>query len=207
MSRQSPTGFVFSMAVEIAAVVVIVSFLPRVDLRPSATAADGTYAPANAGQPAAAEPVLSRLDWKSTGRVSAEPPTRETSYYQRPAAPSQPESRQARSLPSREAPPLIDVDSARPQYVEQRLDRASQQLVNSVGSYVAQAAGNLVNFQSASASPPLQTSSSVTPAFSPTAILPPATTPQPTYSAPPVMPSRRQGTGSFSTQPRPWIRY
>ena len=38
MSHRSPTGFAFSMIFEIAAVVIIVSLLPRFDLRPVATA-------------------------------------------------------------------------------------------------------------------------------------------------------------------------
>jgi hypothetical protein len=177
MSRSSPTGFAFSILFEIAAVVVIVSFLPRVDLRPMASAAAGQDASQpgfNAGQ--SVDSPVSPVNW-TTPSVSREPAGRETSYYERrrvqdvaPAATG--------SFPVQPAPPLIELEpqrtefAQRPQYVEQRLDRASQQLVNSVGTAVVSAADNWLR-------PP--------PAANPTARpLPAAMTP---------------------VQPRPWIRY
>src|SRR5687768_8514146 len=100
MSRQSPTGFVFSMVVEIAAVVVIVSFLPRVDLRPAATAADDNYS-----QRRKVEPALSPLAWRAIDKDSTQHPTRETSFYARSAADLATKSQPASSVPRREPPP------------------------------------------------------------------------------------------------------
>jgi hypothetical protein len=137
MSRQSPFGFTFSMLIEIAAVVAIVSYLPRIDLRPSATAADVPQR-VNGDFALQVPAALSTIRFSPPERAEAAP--RETSFYQ-PRLLTSPET--APSAPrqsSREAPPLIAVDADRPQYVAEHLDRASQQLVNSVGSAVANAA-------------------------------------------------------------------
>lgn len=215
MSRQSPLGFVFSMVIEIAAVVAIVSFLPRVDLRPPAIAAADTNLVRRSNTPSITQDALvSPASWTSADRGNGELPTRETSYYQRPANTNQLNSSQPTSSPSfptRAVPPLIEVDASTPQYVEQRLDRASQQLVNSVGSYVAQAAGEFVNYPARSASP------STSPAFpigngpitppAPVAVAPSTTAPQLTFAPPQAMPARRSTSGSAPTQPRPWLRY
>jgi len=198
MSRQSPIGFVFSMVVEIAAVALIVSLLPRVDLRPAAVATN-----------AVSDPAISHVGWTMPQSIAANPPSRETSYYERrspQAAPvSSPPSQPALTLPRREPPPLIEVDPARTGYVEQRLDRASQQLVNSVGSAVAQAAGDWLPPPPNTLSPSMQPSGPISPASQ--AVLPPA----PTYNRAPVPNPRAIARdprgGSFQTQPRPWIRY
>ena len=186
MSRSSPTGFAFSILFEIAAVVVIVSFLPRVDLRPLASAVAGqspTQPSFHSNPPVDA--AVSPVAW-TTPSIRREPAGHETSYYERHTANSgsRPTQAPAGSFPVQPAPPLIELEqqrvdipqraevSQRPEYVEQRLDRASQQLVNSVGTAVTNAADNWLR-------------------------PPPAT--QPGF--------RRQPTIPTPTQPRPWIRY
>jgi hypothetical protein len=178
MSRSSPTGFAFSILFEIAAVVVIVSFLPRVDLRPlaSAAAGQGPAPPAfHANEPV--DSAVSPVGWTTPG-ASREPAGRETSYYERHASPNGARPTALGSFPVQSAPPLIELEtqrtevSQRPEYVEQRLDRASQQLVNSVGTAVAGAADHWLR-------------------------PPPGS--QPSF--------RRQPAISTPTQPRPWIRY
>jgi hypothetical protein len=215
MARHSPFGFFIGIVLEIAAVAFVVSFLPRIDLRPAAALAPSQ--PTSAMAPQA------------------------TSYYERPAAakestppldtlgPAESTTSNRSSLASasfqpgetfREPPPLLVADPARPGYVEQRLDRSSQQLVNSVGSYVAQTAGKVFGETPPSVTtipaaaftplPPAQAAApaqmSATPGFSPSS-----------YAAPALsgVPSRglSQTSGSFPTQsrsqsqPRPWIRY
>src|SRR4051812_27477734 len=63
MSRQSPTGFLFSMVFEIAVVVAIVSFLPRVDLRPRAEASGAVPPQAVAAQPSPGNSVITPVGW------------------------------------------------------------------------------------------------------------------------------------------------
>jgi hypothetical protein len=188
MSRSSPSGFAFSILFEIAAVVVIVSFLPRVDLRPlaSAVAGQGPSQPSFHANPPV-DLAVSPVGW-TTPSIRREPAGHETSYYERRAANNgtRPTNPPAGSFPVQPAPPLIELEqqradvapraevSQRPEYVEQRLDRASQQLVNSVGTAVTSAAENWLR--------------------------PPPTT-EPGF--------RRQPTVLTPTQPqpRPWIRY
>src|SRR5207249_7828303 len=182
MSRSSPTGFVFSIVLEVAAVVVIVSLLPRIDLRPPAIqASEANSAGATTNQATTVDPAISPVSWTTSKEFSTTPPARETSYYEhRPAA-----------------PPLIESDPARSQYVEQRLDRASQQLVNSVGSYVAQAAGGLTSYQPGGVSPSPRPSDSRTTAFAPATFSVPVQPPQQTSVPSPGELSRRQTTGSL----------
>jgi hypothetical protein len=198
MSRQSPVGFVFSMVVEIAAIALIVSLLPRVDLRPAAAAPN-----------VASDPAISHVGWTMSEPAPSKQAARETSYYERRAAQVAPISQPALTLPRREPPPLIEVDPARPGYVEQRLDRASQQLVNSVGSAVAQAAGDWLPNPPVSQPNAGQPSGAFTPALQAIKPLPPP--PAPAYSrSPGPNPraiARDPHSGSFQTQPRPWIRY
>jgi hypothetical protein len=139
MSQQSPTGFAFGILIEIAAVVGIVSLLPRFDLRPANSAA------ADQTPPPAPDSSVTPIGWNEPVRenVAARP----TSYYQRQTPVTTAPIREAPAFqsPTREelvrmAPPLIEVDANRPQFVEQRLDRASQSLVNSLGTAVTQAA-------------------------------------------------------------------
>ncbi len=168
MSRPSSGGFLFGFVAEIAVVVAAVSLLPRIDLSGGQAAAD----------------LPPRL------------PAEETSYYQRQPEPANGPShvaaaprfapqpldsfspRSHRAAAEREPPPLIVVDPARPAYVEQRLDQASQSLVNGLGGYVARTADNLLSQPSAPAPAAGQPSGG-------------------SFSAPPA--SR--------PLPRPWIRY
>lgn len=180
MSRHSPTGFGFSVLLEVAAVVAIVAFLPRVDLRPSvASAAFSQDAAADRVQIPAEAPV-SPVGWTALDIRNGEA-TRATSYYERatPQSPSSPPSGSFSPQPMAAAPPFIDANRPDPKYVEERLDRASQQLVNSVGTAVNNAANNWL-------APPKPQS-------------PVATTVGRPRTAP--------AASSQSPQPRPWLRY
>jgi hypothetical protein len=198
MSRRSPTGFVFSVAAEVIAVVFIVSVLPRVDLRHSAGAA-----PSSAQTSTGPTSLLPLPGWGQAADNRPSPPAFETSYYQRRTQPDPPRE------PSheREFTPLITVDPAKPGYVEQRLDRASQDLVNTVGSYVSQAATDLLQVPPPAAAQRLAPPQSSSPAV-----------PRLSSSIPPLAPSFLASpptSGSFPTQspspsqaqPRPWMRY
>ena len=144
MSQKSPLGFGFGVLIEIAAVVAIVAVLPRIDLRPPAAAQAATMhveaIPADA--PAANAPI-SQVNWTALDLRNGEA-TRAVPYYEPiPTATSNtpavgsfgPPSSSPATIP----PPTIHVPD--PKYVEQRLDRVSQQLVNTVGSAVS-SAGN-----------------------------------------------------------------
>src|SRR5262245_17719148 len=102
MSSKNPISFAFSVLFEIAAVVAIVSVLPRVNLRPSASAS----------QPASQAIPLQMTDL----RTQPQPSWINTSRSDNQPA-------------SQSAPPLIQATPASPQYVEQQLDRASQRLL------------------------------------------------------------------------------
>ena len=182
MSRQSPLGFAASMAIEVAAVVFIVSLLPRVDLRPKAQAATGNS-----------------IDLPETEYVSATPmPRRETSYYQDRATSTFGKSSMESPLTWRAPPPLASTEPE-PRYVEQRLDHASQQLVNGVGSYVAQAAGDFLGSPSPAASNRVPTLQGSFPTQSSA-----RSSQMPTQTRSPQMPVQ---TPQAPAQPRPWIRY
>jgi hypothetical protein len=153
MSRPASGGFVLGFAAEIAIVVAAVSLLPRIDLSGGRTlSADNT----GAVQPLAALHETSHYESPRNETLH-----NETTRYERRTEPAAPRSfgQAPASLPPRlayapqptpepatrrEPPPLIAVDPARPAYVEQRLDRASQDLVNGLGSYVTTAAQNLL---------------------------------------------------------------
>jgi hypothetical protein len=138
MSRHSPTGFGFSILVEIAAVIAIVAFLPRVDLRPSAASAAFTQDIAVAArQTPITDASVSPVGWTALDIRNGEA-TRPTSYYER-AATQTSSNLSAGSFSGPTAPPFIETNRPDPKYVEDRLDRASQQLVNSVGSAVTTA--------------------------------------------------------------------
>jgi hypothetical protein len=207
MSRQNPIGFAFSMLVEIAAVAAIVSFLPRVNLRPAA-AATSSSPTAGTGPSAAAEPVISPVSWNSPISANANPPAHETSYYRRAIEPTATNSSHAQA-PEREAPPLLTADLPNPAYVEQRLDRASQQLVNSVGTYMTQAAGSLLANppQAATGLPASAPQSAYSPPSFPTQAAAPSFKAPQVAVPPPAVPSRRPAAASARTPPRPWIRY
>jgi hypothetical protein len=215
MSRSSPARFVLSVAAEVAAVVFIVSVLPRVDLRTSAGAAPSFSSEAGGANdaPSLVPPIangpsvgqstaLSHSNWPAATERSTSGPTFETSHYQR-RSPQQASPQFSRE--PREPPPLIAVDPARPEYVEQRLDRASQELVNTVGSYLSQAASDVLQVQP----PP--------PAAPPRTTSPPSLSRLPPIASPPAasFSTAPAPSGSFATQPqpqspalpRPWARY
>ena len=200
MSRRSPTGFVFSVAAEVIAVVFIVSVLPRVDLRRTAGAAlNGEPAGESAATPLQLPQWGQTLDRQSSAQTYAQP--HETSYYQRR---TQPEPAREPSR-ERDITPLIAVDPAKLGYVEQRLDRASQDLVNSVGSYVSQAATDLLQVQPPPAQRGRDSMAATTNHF--------GTPISPSSPDPFRLPSSPPSAGSFPTQPqapaqpRPWMRY
>jgi hypothetical protein len=133
MSRQGPLGFGFGMLFEIAAIAAIVSLLPKFDLRPSSSAAASSLPPVHDEDP------ISPVGWtdsESQNSFDARP----TSYYQPRAATTSNAAPSTGSFSTHAAPPLIEMDPNQPKYVEQRLDRSSQQLVNGVGTTVADAA-------------------------------------------------------------------
>jgi hypothetical protein len=197
MSRSSPIGFVLGVIVELAAVVFIVSLVPKIDLR-SAAGDTRTFPTefASFTQPATSAPPLVRAT--PLLPVSKEPSFKttpqETSFYQRRAEPTASPLPAAEAALARQPPPLIAVDPARPGYVEQRLDRASQGLVNGVGSYIANSADELRRLPQ-----PTTTLNSASPA------------PEINFPTPPTQsqPTTRQRppSGTAQTQRRPWMRY
>jgi isopentenyl diphosphate isomerase/L-lactate dehydrogenase-like FMN-dependent dehydrogenase len=141
MSRSSPTGFGFSILLEIAAVVAIVAFLPRIDLRPSnVPESDPVNVQASRIDAQAADAAISPVGWTALDIRNGEA-TRATSYYEQ-ATPKLASAPATGSFSTPAAPPLIDTYRPDPKYVEDRLDRASQQLVNSAGSAVSNASSN-----------------------------------------------------------------
>ncbi len=216
MSHRSASGFGFSILVEIAAVIAIVSFLPRIDLRPKAQAAiaEASYErPTNVSfaaptfippaAPTASAPTntdIAPVGWTPVDLKNGAA-TRPASYSEAPitiprssspgsfstndfstnnAPPSatsfyapQTYTAQAPLTQSQSMPPIITT-SPDPKYVENRLDRASQRLVNSLGSSFTSAANS---------------------------ILPPTTT-----TKRPAITNRRTPTEP-TAQHRPWLRY
>jgi hypothetical protein len=187
MSRLNPLGFVLSIIVEVAAVVFIVSLMPRIDLRPAAaepTTAGGTNLVSSTLNASQFPLIPLKPDWPPAESRAPRLPPQETSYYQRRAEAAPVQGSPAPAATTRQPPSLITVDPARPAYVEQRLDQASQGLLNGVGSYVARAAEDFVRYQPTA--PPQQ----------------PIATPPPAAALP------RRSAGSFTTTPpRPWMRY
>lgn len=199
MSRSSPTGFVLGVIVELAAVVFIVSLVPKIDLR--SAAGDIRTIPtefASFTQPATSAPPLVRAT--PLLPVSREPSFKttpqETSFYQRRAEPTASPLPAAEAALARQPPPLIAVDPARPGYVEQRLDRASQGLVNGVGSYIANSADELRRLPQ-----PITTVTS--PSTAPEINFPTTSTQSPSRSTA----RQRPPAGTAQSQPRPWMRY
>src|SRR6478609_6052864 len=105
MSSKNPISFVFSVFFEIAVVVAIVSVLPRINLRPSASAN---------------QLPLETLPLQMTDLRVQSP----QSWIDNARSFDQPGPKTS--------PPIIEATPASPQYVEQQLDRASQRLLNSV---------------------------------------------------------------------------
>lgn len=223
MSRRSPLGFVLSLGLEVALVVLIVSALPRVDL--SGGRAGETPQPAGAvdfagqslrqamtetslklvreAQPADSPPRLTPIG-ATAARAAEPPPLLETGAV--PVADSWRPAERA------------GVDSQQEsQYAEQRLDRASQTLLNGLGSYVARSAGHLLQPADEQAAPATTTASAMShaatipppvppPSFS-TAASPPrmTTPPQIVIPAPAAGNSAPSWTGSFPIRPDPTV--
>src|SRR6185436_85955 len=120
---------------------------PRIDLRPAAEAgrevpleyASFSRSPAAVSLPPVipATPLL-----PANGEPSFRTAPQESSHYQR-AATSPALLPAAEAALSRQPPPLITANPDHPGYVHERLDRASQGLVSSVGSYLVDAASEL----------------------------------------------------------------
>lgn len=195
MLRPSSGGFVLGVAAEIAVVVAAVSVIPRLDL--SGGRAASAAAPA-AFVPAPHETVF----YEQPTPAPARPPARDYAAQSPRLFASAPV---AASPTYREPPPLITADPTqpgyaeqRPAYVEQRLDRASQGLVNGLGSYVSRAAGN---FSPENLRQPAPALSPLPPTYSP----PPAW--QPPQTAAPQSASFATKPPAQAVQPRPWMRY
>jgi hypothetical protein len=218
MTRQRPLGFLFGVSLEIAAVALIVTLLPRVDLRPKDAAAGDAgaspirFAPPHSQPPPAAreasrtDPAVLEVAWNDESLRSG-PSVRQSAYDERPSFATEPSPPPA-GLASRPAPPpLVQTDPGRVRYVEDRLDRASQQLVSSVGSFITDAASNVLSPPApAAVSLPAPPAPSVTRyAPQPPNSITPALTPSfPTAAAAP--PARTQPAPA-PFQPRPWMRY
>lgn len=149
MSRSSPAGFALGILVEVAAIVFVVSLLPRINLQleTQALVADRGSAP----------PALEALQW-------------------------------------REPPSLMAVDPNRPGHIEQQLDQASQQLINTVGTYAIRTADDV-----ARAFPPAKSD------LPPAAAQPAPLTQLP--RAPSFTSTAHRNPNPSDQQPRPWIRY
>lgn len=120
MARSNPASFAFGMLFEIAAVVVIVSLLPRFDLRPQTAASEP--------QPVGLSQRVAEL--LAPRREEVVIPTGFATSEENWKSPVFTEPKIQPQLSSRE--------------VEERLDRASQGLVNSLGSAAANAANNVL---------------------------------------------------------------
>ena len=117
MSRKSPTGFVTGLVAEIAIIAAVVSLLPRVPL--------GRAAPVAEGEIADERPSLVPLP--------------------EPLPPPSDDWRTAVGRPVEAAIPLqLDLPPADPVYVEKRLDKAGQQLLEGVSQYLSRQAQELM---------------------------------------------------------------
>jgi len=117
MSRKSPTGFVTGLIAEIAIIAAVVSLLPRVPL--------GRAAPVARDEIADERPSL-------VPRPEPLPPPSD-------------DWRTAVGRPVEAATPLpLDLPPADPVYVEKRLDKAGQQLLEGVSQYLSRQAQELL---------------------------------------------------------------
>ncbi len=123
MSQKSPTGFFTSLIAEVVIIAAVVSILPRVPL-------------------GRAEPVARQ-------EVADERPSLAPQFSQAPRPePLPPPSdnwRTAVSRPVESHPqPSLYLPRADPAYIEKRLDRASQQLLEGVSGYLSRQAQELL---------------------------------------------------------------
>ena len=180
MARQSPAGFAFGMLLEIAAVVVIVSLLPRFDLRPKTSAS---------------EPLA------QTNFVSAKNDER----LELPAAVSETITFPTSTMPETPKPVTGSFATAPSttrlagHEVEGRLDRASQQLVNTIGTAAADLATDVMH----AASRPQLPATTTMPA---NPFAPRADRPRYTPVSPPMLPPQPAHQAT-APQPRRWVNY
>ena len=200
MSSKNPISFAFSILFEIAAVVAIVSVLPKINLRPSAAASQSSQAlPISTTDLR----VQAQQLWNDSAFASVpqRPQVSQPAIEATPIAPPSQVSPQYSAIPahpaslSHQASPQYQSS---PQYVEQQLDRASQRLLNTMGGAVNQASQEWLR-----PAPP-QTAPVTQPFISP---------PQNDFRSPPVAPQTAQKPAQWPTatqsspQARPWLRY
>ncbi len=125
MADHSPTGFAFGTLLEVAVIVVVVSILPRFDLRPPAQAEERLSSPAPS--PSASQTSFTSFSGANT---TSRPPFNASPVL----LPAEPISNLA-------PPPAAQSPRLAAHEVEQRLDRASQQLVNTLGTAAADWSG------------------------------------------------------------------
>jgi hypothetical protein len=178
MSSKNPISFAFSVLFEIAAVVAIVSMLPRINLRPSVSASQSS---------------MQTLPLQTTDlRIQSPQSWADSSRTIDPIGRQQPG-------------PVIEAAPASPQYVEQQLDRASQRLLNTVGGAVNQASQDWLRpmqptAPSANAVPQPQI---VGTGYPPENSYSSQPLPKQTAQRPIHSPTGTQR----SMEPRPWLRY
>ena len=113
MSRKSPTGFVTGLIAEIAIIAAVVSLLPRVPLGRAAPVAHEQIANERPSLVPRPEPLPPPDDdWRTA--------------VSRPVEPA--------------STPQLDLPPADPAYVEKRLDKAGQHLLEGVSQYLSQQA-------------------------------------------------------------------
>jgi hypothetical protein len=117
MSRKSPTGFVTGLIAEIAIIAAVVSLLPRVPLGRAAPVAHEQIADERPSLVPRPEPLPPPDgDWRTAVSRPVDPET---------------------ALP-------LDLPPADPAYVEKRLDKAGQHLLEGVSQYLSQQAQELL---------------------------------------------------------------
>jgi hypothetical protein len=163
MSRMNPLHWIGGLALEIGAVAAAVMLLPKADLRPDRAAPDLNRMPlpAPVDQQSAwwqAAPQAAATSWQPQAQLQPQPqlqrhpPAGGSFAVDAPAILTvdprvphaveqtswQPDASQSPAFPTDEPPQLS------PAAVEQTLDRASQQLLNSVGGYFFQQADQVL---------------------------------------------------------------
>jgi hypothetical protein len=134
MSHKSPTGFFTSLIAEVVIIAAVVSLLPRVPL---------SRAEPTVGQEPADERPSLTLPTSTAPRPQPLPPPADNWR----TAVSRPEEGPRAAAP-------LDLPPPDPDYVERRLDQASQQLLEGVSHYLSRQAQELI--QPAADAEPLQ---------------------------------------------------
>jgi hypothetical protein len=190
MSRKTPLGFVIGIAIEAAAIVFVISLLPQVDLRPSSREHNQEQLLQESVAPSLLQTIKETAGGENRPQIWPAVERRPASYGNALTSVTAPP--RAESSPVSPVTPLANASSGVAD-VEQRLDRASQQLLNGVGSYVSQAAGQW-------SAPPAQPVTTLSP------VVPPSFATGGVSVAPtqPTIPPRPSASPA---QHRPWIRY